>query len=160
MDGRNAWIAIPRSLASCLQPSEAGTNCGGGSTSISLPAHRGRPRRICGLRFWIVLCMVSAMTGFMQAAKRDYRSQPFRVAVALGASVTAGGTATSPELTWASLLARLISESQMTPFSILDNGIGANLISQRSTLYEQSQGPSAPTCEAEIQREFYEQKKK
>jgi lysophospholipase L1-like esterase len=79
----------------------------------------------------------------MQAEKRDYRSLPFRVAVALGDSVTAGGTALSPELTWVSLLAGLINESQMKPVDIVNNGIGASLISPRSALYEQSQKPSA-----------------
>jgi len=78
-----------------------------------------------------------------QAQKRDYRSQPFRVAVALGESTTAGGAATKPELCWVSLLADLINESQADPVKMVNNGIGANLISSRSPTYAQSEKPSA-----------------
>ena len=75
--------------------------------------------------------------------KRDYRSQPFRVAVALGESTTAGGTATTPELSWVSLLADLINENQVEPVRMVNNGIGANLISPRSPTYQTSEHPSA-----------------
>lgn len=75
--------------------------------------------------------------------KRDYRSSPFRVAVALGESTTAGGTATTPELSWVSLLADLINEHQVEPVRMINNGIGANLISPRSPAYQASRHPSA-----------------
>lgn len=76
-------------------------------------------------------------------AKRDYRDQPFRVGVAFGASITAGGEATTPELGWVSLLADLINEAQFEPIKIYNNGIGANVISPRSSHYSESAKPSA-----------------
>jgi lysophospholipase L1-like esterase len=76
-------------------------------------------------------------------AKRDWRSTPFQVAVALGESTTAGGTATSRQLTWVSRLADLINESQLQPVKMINNGLGANVISPRSAHYEQSGRPSA-----------------
>jgi len=94
------------------------------------------------MRFVSVPCIVGVMTGSIYADKRDYRSQPFRKAVAIGDSVTAGGTALSPEQSWVSLLTGLINESQMKPVEIVNNGIGANLISPRSTLYDKSQKPA------------------
>ena len=75
--------------------------------------------------------------------KRDYRSQPFRVAVAVGDAITAGGDATSPELCWVSRLADAINESQLEPVKMYNNGMGANVISQRSPAYNPSRGPSA-----------------
>ena len=79
----------------------------------------------------------------VEIGKRDYSAQPFKVGVALGESTTAGGTATSRELTWVSRLADLINESQLEPIQMINSGIGANLISSRSTSYEQSGKPSA-----------------
>jgi lysophospholipase L1-like esterase len=78
-----------------------------------------------------------------QPSKRDYRSRPFRVAVAVGDAVAAGGDATSPELCWVSRLADAINESQLEPVKVYNNGMGANVISQRSPAYNPSRGPSA-----------------
>jgi lysophospholipase L1-like esterase len=75
--------------------------------------------------------------------KHDYCSKPFKIGVALGESTTAGGTATSRELTWVSRLAESIDEFQLEPMQMINSGIGANLISRRSTSYEQSGKPSA-----------------
>lgn len=75
--------------------------------------------------------------------KRDWRTDPFRVAVALGESTTAGGTATARERTWVSRLARLINEAQIQSVKMLNHGIGANMISTRSAHYEESGKPSA-----------------
>ena len=95
------------------------------------------------MRSVFVIGLLLVITTSIHAEKRDYRSQPFRMAVAIGDSVTAGGTALSPEQCWVSLLAGLINESQMKPVEIVNNGIGANLISPRSALYDRSQKPSA-----------------
>lgn len=76
-------------------------------------------------------------------SKRDWRSKPFKVAVALGESTTAGGTATSPDLCWVSRLAVLVSECQLKPVKMINHGIGANVISKRSSHYENSGKPSA-----------------
>lgn len=76
-------------------------------------------------------------------AKKDWRGAPFELAVALGESTTAGGTATSRDLCWVSRLAALIKENQLKPVKMINHGIGANLISQRSPFYEKSGRPSA-----------------
>jgi len=70
--------------------------------------------------------------------KRDCCSKPFRVAVALGDSITAGGTATSRELDWVSHLAELINQAQLTPIQMINSGIGGNQISPRSAYYDQT----------------------
>jgi lysophospholipase L1-like esterase len=75
--------------------------------------------------------------------KRDWRQTPFRVGVAFGESTTAGGTATSRSLCWVSRLADLINEAQIQPIKMINSGLGANLISQRSPYYEKSGKPSA-----------------
>lgn len=79
----------------------------------------------------------------MVNGKRDYSSKPFKVGVALGESTTAGGSATTRELTWVTRLAELINESQLIPVQMINSGIGANVISSRSPSYEQSGQPSA-----------------
>lgn len=79
----------------------------------------------------------------MDSTKRDYRNQPFTIGVAIGESTTAGGTATSRDLTWVSRLTELINESQLEPIQMINSGIGANVISPRSPSYEQSGKPSA-----------------
>jgi lysophospholipase L1-like esterase len=84
-----------------------------------------------------------ARSGSLENGKRDYCNKPFKVGVALGESTTAGGTATTRELTWVSRLTELINESQLEPIQMVNSGIGANLISRESTSYEQSGKPSA-----------------
>jgi lysophospholipase L1-like esterase len=69
--------------------------------------------------------------------KRDYCSKPFRVAVAFGDSITAGGTATSRELTWVSRLAALINQAQLAPIQMINSGLGGDEISPRSSYYDQ-----------------------
>ena len=75
--------------------------------------------------------------------KRDFRKTPFKVAVALGESTTAGGTATRRELTWVHRLGQLIDEAQLEPVRMINSGLGANLISRRSPAYDHSGKPSA-----------------
>jgi lysophospholipase L1-like esterase len=89
-------------------------------------------------------CLLLLLPGLLwaQPEKKDYRAQPFRVFVALGDSITAGGTATSPSLTWVSLLKDLIDGAQLEPMKAINNGIGANVISPRSYAYDKSQKPS------------------
>jgi len=75
--------------------------------------------------------------------KRDWRQEPFRTAVAFGESTTAGGSATSRSLCWVSRLADLINEAQLEPVKMINSGLGANLIAERSYCYEQSGKPAA-----------------
>jgi lysophospholipase L1-like esterase len=79
----------------------------------------------------------------MQIQKRDCWNKPFKIGVALGESTTAGGSATSRELTWVSRLADLINECQSQPIRMINSGIGGNVISRRSPAYEESGKPSA-----------------
>ena len=75
--------------------------------------------------------------------KRDWRKTPFRTAVAFGESTTAGGSATTRNLCWVNRLADLINEAQLHPVKMINSGLGANLISERSAYYENSGKPAA-----------------
>lgn len=75
--------------------------------------------------------------------KRDCRKEPFRTAVAFGESTTAGGSATTRKLCWVNRLADLINEAQLQPVTMINSGLGANLISERSNYYDQSGKPAA-----------------
>ncbi|HUQ94651.1 MAG TPA: SGNH/GDSL hydrolase family protein [Bryobacteraceae bacterium] len=88
--------------------------------------------------------LVAAQAGFAAApAKHDWRKTPFRTAVAFGESTTAGGSATTRNLSWVNRLADLINEAQLEPVKMINSGLGANLISPRSSYYEQSGKPAA-----------------
>ncbi len=75
--------------------------------------------------------------------KKDWWAKEFRKLVTLGESTTAGGWSSNRELCWASQLARLINELQRIPVELVNVGIGANVISTRSTAYEYSRKPAA-----------------
>ena len=75
--------------------------------------------------------------------KLDRRREPFRIAVALGDSITAGWGATSREFCWVSRMADSVNESQLQPVKMINAGIGANVISPRSSGYDASGKPSA-----------------
>ena len=71
--------------------------------------------------------------------KKDYCSKPFKIAVAMGDSVTAGGTATQPELCWVALLTKLLNEAQLEPNKMMNCGLSDDLLSKRSPAYAQSE---------------------
>ena len=75
--------------------------------------------------------------------KRDWWDKEFRTLVTLGESTTAGGWASYRERAWAHQLARSINEFQRVPVQLVNVGIGANVISTRSTAYEHSGKPAA-----------------
>jgi len=75
--------------------------------------------------------------------KRDWWDKEFRALVTLGESNTAGGGASCRERCWASRLASLINEFQEVPVQLLNVGIGANVISTKSPVYEHSGKPAA-----------------
>ena len=75
--------------------------------------------------------------------KKDYCSKPFKIAVAMGDSVTAGGTATQPELCWVALLTKLLNEAQLEPIKMMNCGLSDDLLSKRSPAYAQSEKYSA-----------------
>ena len=75
--------------------------------------------------------------------KRDYHSEEFEVLVALGESTTAGGWSSNRDRCWASRLSGLISDVQSRPVTLINSGIGANVISTGSPAYEHSGKPAA-----------------
>jgi lysophospholipase L1-like esterase len=75
--------------------------------------------------------------------KRDYRKEPFQRFVAFGASITAGGSATSRELCWVNRVTDAINESQLEPLKTINVGLGASVISPRSAGYDKSTKPSS-----------------
>ena len=76
-------------------------------------------------------------------AKKDYRSEPFEIMVALGESTVAGASASKTQFRWVNVVADLISEYQGKPVTLYNKGIGANALSPRSPGYENSAKPSA-----------------
>ncbi len=108
-----------------------------------MAAPKVRRRALFGALPALSAAQTSAQQKPAAPAKRDWRADPFRVAVALGESTTAGGTATLRERTWVSRLEALINGAQIRPVKMLNHGIGANVISIRSAHYEQSGKPSA-----------------
>ncbi len=76
-------------------------------------------------------------------ARRDWRADPFRTLVTLGESTTAGGWSSSRERCWANVLAALVSDFQDEPVALVNSGIGANVVSTRSPLYDYSGKPAA-----------------
>lgn len=75
--------------------------------------------------------------------KRDWWDKEFKVLMTLGESTTAGGWSSCRERCWSSQLARLICEFQRVPVQLVNQGIGANVISTESPCYESSGKPAA-----------------
>lgn len=62
--------------------------------------------------------------------------------VAIGDSITAGGSATRREKSWVSILARLIAEHQHDEMGFFNAGMGGNVISSRCPNYDEATKPS------------------
>jgi len=77
------------------------------------------------------------------AKKRDWHAGEFRTMVALGESTTAGGWSTNASRCWVSVLGRLINDFQSRRMAVINNGIGANVISTKSPCYPSSGKPAA-----------------
>ncbi len=84
-----------------------------------------------------------SQAGKAPGPKRDWWSEEFRQLVTLGESTTAGGWSSTRERCWAHQLARQINDFQRVPVQLVNVGIGANVISQRSPSYEHSGKPAA-----------------
>jgi lysophospholipase L1-like esterase len=76
-------------------------------------------------------------------SKKDWNLNEFRKMVAIGESTTAGGWSTSPDRCWVSLLANEINDFQSSKMEFVNVGIGANVISTHSPMYEKSNKPAA-----------------
>ena len=74
--------------------------------------------------------------------KRDWWSREFKVMIAVGDSITAGGWASCRERGWTYQLARMVNEYQRIPMQLVNMGIGANLLSTRSRGYAHSGKPA------------------
>ncbi|HJN40029.1 MAG TPA: SGNH/GDSL hydrolase family protein [Chloroflexota bacterium] len=74
---------------------------------------------------------------------RDWNSEPFRVLVAIGDAVAAGGDASRRELCWAEVLAALITDFQDDPVRLVNVGLGGNIISTQAPPYAESRKPAA-----------------
>lgn len=74
--------------------------------------------------------------------KKDWWDKQFKVLMAFGASIVAGGWASSRERSWAWLLTKMINELQRSPVQLINFGIGASVISTRSTAYRYSGKPA------------------
>jgi len=83
------------------------------------------------------------MTAQENSMKRDWWNREFETMVTLGEGTTAGGWSSCRERCWASQLARLINEFQRFPVQLVNVGIGANVISTESPVYEHSGKPAA-----------------
>ena len=77
------------------------------------------------------------------AIKMDWRPTEFKKMVALGESTTAGGWSSSRDRCWVSQLGKIINDFQAQPMEVVNNGIGANVISTRSPCYPYSGKPAA-----------------
>lgn len=75
--------------------------------------------------------------------KRDWWNKEFNILITLGESTTAGGWSSSRERSWPYLLTNLINELQRIPVQLINQGIGANVISTKSRGYEVSGKPAA-----------------
>ncbi|MBL9215599.1 MAG: SGNH/GDSL hydrolase family protein [Opitutaceae bacterium] len=72
--------------------------------------------------------------------KRDRWSRPFKKMVTLGESHTAGISATRRELGWAPVLKGLIDQFQEKPVTLVNQGIGADILSPASPMYAYYRG--------------------
>lgn len=74
--------------------------------------------------------------------KRDWWNKEFKVMMAVGDSITAGGWASCRERRWTNLLAGMIGDLQRNPVQLVNVGIGANIISSKFPGYKFSQKPA------------------
>ena len=77
----------------------------------------------------------------------------FKRVVAIGESITAGGSATSREKCWVSRLAALIGEFQGGLPECINNGIGANILCENSPCFPYA---SHPVGEKRVNRDMIE----
>lgn len=77
------------------------------------------------------------------SSRKDWQPKEFRKMVAIGESTTAGGWSTSPDRCWVPILASTINDFQSGKMEFVNVGIGANVISTRSPVYEISNKPAA-----------------
>ena len=72
----------------------------------------------------------------------DMRAEPVKRVVALGESTTQGATVTDRSMCWVSQLAKLLEEFQGSKIEMINQGIGANVITRECPAYPDSVGPA------------------
>ena len=75
--------------------------------------------------------------------QEDMRSEPVRRVVALGESTTWGYSASSKSNCWVNVVARLLEEFQGEPIELINQGIGANVLTRECPSCGRSSGPPA-----------------
>ena len=75
--------------------------------------------------------------------KKDWWNKEFSILITLGESTTAGGWTSSRERSWPYLLTNLINDFQRIPVQLINQGIGANVISTKCPGYDVSGKPAA-----------------
>ena len=75
--------------------------------------------------------------------QKDLRAQAVKRVVALGESTTWGYSATSKEKCWVNRTVRLLEEFQGQPIELINQGIGANVLTPKCPAYPYSAKPSA-----------------
>jgi lysophospholipase L1-like esterase len=78
----------------------------------------------------------------MVMAAVDRRSEAVRRMVTLGESTTAGASASSVEVCWASVVGRILGDCQGQPLQLINKGLGSNVLTPRCPAYEQASKPS------------------
>jgi len=73
----------------------------------------------------------------------DLRAEPVSRAVALGESTTWGYSVSAKEQCWANRTVALLEEFQGEPIELINQGIGANVLTRECPSYEHSSGPAA-----------------
>ena len=79
----------------------------------------------------------------MNVKQRDMRPEPVRRVVALGESTTWGCSASSKAKCWVNQVVALLEEFQGVPVELINQGIGANVLTPACPAYEHSAKPSA-----------------
>jgi lysophospholipase L1-like esterase len=85
----------------------------------------------------------SKAEGMQVMKQKDLRSEPVKRVVALGESTTWGYSVTSKEKCWVNRTVRLLEEFQGQPIELINQGIGANMLTPKNPEYAQSAKPSA-----------------
>ena len=75
--------------------------------------------------------------------QKDMRTEPIQRVVALGESTTWGYSATSKDKCWVNQTVGLLEEFQGQPIELINQGIGANVLTPRCPAYLRSAKPSA-----------------
>ena len=73
----------------------------------------------------------------------DLRSEPVRRIVALGESTTWGYSASAKDRCWVSQVAQMLEDFQGAPIELINQGIGANVLTPECPSYDFSAKPSA-----------------